>query len=147
CERTWAMRVCLFEDRAVAALEPLTLTRPAFDLWCGQIPLAAKQCRYFAPCRVGFLVRPVLTDLLRLRHPGTPVNDPAWLRAEPTVLVNARWLPPPGVAAHVGGPGVALVGDEVAYAVVGPDRLTYCSANTLDDCLEAWKNSLPHRAA
>ena len=26
------MRVCLFEDREVGDLEPLTLTRPVFDL-------------------------------------------------------------------------------------------------------------------
>ena len=36
---------------------------------------------------------------------------------------------------------------DVAYAVVGPDRLTYCSANTLEDCLEGWKATLPHRPA
>src|SRR5262249_32066951 len=29
------MRVCLFEDRRVEDLEPLTLTRPAHDLLCG----------------------------------------------------------------------------------------------------------------
>jgi UDP-N-acetylglucosamine diphosphorylase/glucosamine-1-phosphate N-acetyltransferase len=141
------MRVCLFEDRGVANLEPLTCTRPAFDLLCGQSSLGSKQCRHFAPCGVGYLVRPLLADLLRAQHPATPVNDLAWLRAEPAVLVNGRWLPPPGVATDLNGPCVALIGDEVAYAVVGPDRLTYCSANTLDDCLEAWKGSLPHHAA
>ncbi len=138
------MRVCLFEDRGVANLEPLTCTRPAFDLLCGQSSLGAKQLRHFAPCEAGVLVRPPLVDLLRLRHPTTPVNDLAWLRAEPAILVNARWLPPAGGLPHVSGPCVALAGDEVAYAVVGPDRLTYCSANTLEDCLETWKNTLPH---
>jgi UDP-N-acetylglucosamine diphosphorylase/glucosamine-1-phosphate N-acetyltransferase len=138
------MRVCLFEDRGVADLDPLTLTRPAFELLCGQGSLAGKQCRYFAPCAVGALVRPHLADLYRLEQPSTPVNDLAWLRAEPTILVNGRWLPPPDTAVEVPGPCVALLGEEVAYAVVGSDRLTYCSPNTLEDCLETWKHTLPH---
>jgi UDP-N-acetylglucosamine diphosphorylase/glucosamine-1-phosphate N-acetyltransferase len=141
------MRICLFEDRRVADLEPLTLTRPAFDLFCGQTLLSGKQCRYFAPCTAGVLVRPYLVDLVRLQQPATPVNDLAWLRAEPTVLVNGRWLPPPGNVTVLSSPCVALVGEEVAYVVLSPDRLTYCSPNTLDDCLETWKQTLPHRAA
>src|SRR4029077_11656619 len=135
-ERTGPMRVCLFEDRPAAALEPLTLTRPVFELLCGQTSLRSKQCRHFAPCSIGVLIRPYLADLFRLQHPGTPVNDLAWLRAEPTILVNGRWLPPPTPGADLGGPCVAIVGGEVAYAVVGPERLTYCSPSTLDDCLE-----------
>jgi UDP-N-acetylglucosamine diphosphorylase/glucosamine-1-phosphate N-acetyltransferase len=141
------MRVCLFEDRKAAQLEPLAATRPVFDLLCGLTTLGFKQLQHFAPCDAGLLVRPLLADLVRLDRPGVPVNDLAWLRAEPAVLVNGRWLPPPQPLADLPGPCVALVGDEVAYAVLGPDRLTYCSANTLDDCLETWKNSLPHRPA
>jgi UDP-N-acetylglucosamine diphosphorylase/glucosamine-1-phosphate N-acetyltransferase len=141
------MRVCLFEDRAVANLEPLALTRPAFDLLCGQSSLGAKQCRVFGASDFGALVRPHLVDLVRLEGPTISVNDLAWLRAESTVLVNARWLPAEETLPAPAAPCVALVGDEVAYAVVGPGQLTYCSANTLDDCLETWKQTLPHRDA
>jgi UDP-N-acetylglucosamine diphosphorylase/glucosamine-1-phosphate N-acetyltransferase len=145
-----AMRVCLFEDQRVTDLEPLTLTRPAFDLLCGQTTLAAKQYRYFGASQRGSLVRPHLADLCR--QPPTPgaVNDLAWLRAAPVVLVNGRWLPtgPGPVAVHPSpGPHVGLVGDEVAYAVVQPEHLADCAPNTLDDCLATWKASLPHRPA
>jgi hypothetical protein len=51
------------------------------------------------------------------------------------VLVNGRWLPR-RFAPDVSAPCVALIEDEVAYAVVDPDRLTYCSPNTLEGCLE-----------
>src|SRR5262249_40065226 len=118
-ERTRNMRICLFEDQGSGALEPLSLMRPVFELLCGQTALAAKQCRYFAPCDMGVLVRSSLTDLYRLYHPRTPVNDLSWLCSEPTILVNGRWLPPPGAAIDVAGPAVALVGDQVAYAIVG----------------------------
>ena len=72
------------EDNGVGNLEPLALTRPAFELICGQSSLGRKQCRYFAPCEVGVLVRPHLADLYRLEHPSARVNDLNWLRAEPT---------------------------------------------------------------
>src|SRR5205807_1760711 len=41
-----AMRVCLFEDRA-EDLDPLTLTRPTFQLLCGRSSLGCKQLRYW----------------------------------------------------------------------------------------------------
>jgi UDP-N-acetylglucosamine diphosphorylase/glucosamine-1-phosphate N-acetyltransferase len=141
------MRVCLFEDHGFANLEPLALTRPVFDLLCGASSLGSKQCRYFAPCEVGALVRPYLSPLYRLENPRTPVNDTTWLRSEPTVLVNGRWLPPAGGTPELAGPCVALCGDEVAYVVLGPDKMTYCSANTIDDCLALWKTNLPSRPA
>src|SRR4051812_25213287 len=89
-----AMRVCLFEDRSALDLEPLSLTRPVFDLLCGQTSLAAKQFRHFGLSRRGALVRPYLADVYRLQAPEVAVNDLAWLRASPVVLVNGRWLPP-----------------------------------------------------
>ncbi len=141
------MRVCLFEDSDVASLEPLTATRPVFDLVCGMTSLAARQWRHFAPCEVGALVRPHLAELFRLQHPDTPVNDAGWLRAAPTVLVNGRWLPPRLHATSAPGPCVALIGETIAYAVVGPELLTYCSHDTLEDCLNRWKDALPHQFA
>jgi UDP-N-acetylglucosamine diphosphorylase/glucosamine-1-phosphate N-acetyltransferase len=141
------MRICLFEDHGFAKLEPLSLTRPVFDLLCGSGSLAGKQCRFFAPCEAGALVRPHLAPLYSLDNPRTPVNDTAWLRSGPTVLVNGRWLPPVGGTPELAGPCVALVGDEVAYVVLGPDKLTYASANTIDDCLNMWKSTLPSRPA
>jgi UDP-N-acetylglucosamine diphosphorylase/glucosamine-1-phosphate N-acetyltransferase len=141
------MRICLFEDRGAAHLWPLTATRPVFQLLCGQTALGSKQLRYFAPCPAGVLLRPPLADCFRLEQPGTPINDLDWLQAGPTILVNGRWLPPPGRAADLSAPGVALAGDEVAYAIVGTDHLADCSPLTLDECLTQWKEQLPRREA
>ena len=143
------MRVCLFEDRGALDLEPLSLTRPVFELLCGLTSLAAKQSRFFPPGPRGVLVRPYLADLCRLHSPAVPVNDLAWLRAGPTILINGRWLPPsiPLPLAELSSPAIALVKDEVAYAVVEPSHLTDCSTNTLDDCLSRWKLMLPQRSA
>ena len=75
------MRVCLYEDRRAADLDPLTATRPPSDLICGLTTLGEKQAAHFAAETVGFLGRPVIADLVRERSPLTPANDPGWLRA------------------------------------------------------------------
>jgi UDP-N-acetylglucosamine diphosphorylase/glucosamine-1-phosphate N-acetyltransferase len=143
------MRVCLFEDRGVLNLEPLSLTRPVFELLCGLTSLAAKQSRYFPPGPRGILVRPYLVDPCRLHFPTVPINDLDWLRAGPTILINGRWLPPalPSSLTELSSPCVALIQDEIAYAIVQPEHLADCSPNTLDDCLSFWKEVLPSRSA
>lgn len=152
------MRVCLFEDARVADLEPLTLTRPAFDLLCGCTTLAEKQARFFEADEVGLLVRPLLAEVTREQRPGQPVNDLDWLwagsgssgpdsRAGGVVLVNARWLPPEGCIEEPSGPCVGLVGDEVAYAVLTPAQLGDCSPQRIDRAVERWRSTLPGHPA
>lgn len=143
------MRICVYEDRHVPGLEPLTLTRPAADLVCGLDTLAAKHARYFGATAVGHLCRPAVAALVR---PRAPVNDPAWLRAGPTVLVNARWLPPAAPRTRepypfADGPHLGTVGVEVAYAVLDTNRLKGLSPATLEDCLADWAQALPTRDA
>jgi UDP-N-acetylglucosamine diphosphorylase/glucosamine-1-phosphate N-acetyltransferase len=148
------MRICIYEDRRVADLAPLSLTRPAADLLCGLTPLAEKHARHFAAEVVGHLVRPVVAELLRSHNPAAPVNDPAWLRSAPTVLVNARWLPPPRPRVALApsfqhlfadGPCLGTCDGEIAYAVLDSRRLQPVSAATLDDCLDDWSRFLPAR--
>jgi len=139
------MRVCLFEDRSVSTLEPLAFTRPVYELRCGLTTLAAKQWAYFAPCEPGVLVREPLAELQRHQRAGVAVNSLPWMRSAPIVLVNARWLPPVEKLTELCDPCVAMIGDEIAYVVVGPDRMLYCSPDTLDDCLQLWQRILPHQ--
>ena len=148
------MRICVYEDRHVRGLEPLTLTRPAADLLCGLSTLGEKHARHFAATSVGHLCRPAVADVARGRDPDARVNDPAWLRGAPTVLVNARWVPPcrPAVAAKgrraslfADDPYLGTVNGEVAYAVLDTRLLAALSPGTLDDCLADWAQALPTR--
>lgn len=141
------MRLCIFEDARVAGLEPLAAPRPVFDLRCGLTTLLEKQLRAVRPSSVGALVRPYLARLTALEHPQLTVNESDWLAAGPTVLVNARWLPPPRFQLPKDGPFVAVVGDEVAYAVLTPDDLADGTPHNLDDCLTGWRTRLYTRAA
>lgn len=143
------MRICLYEDRRAADLSPLTLTRPASDLLCGLTTLGVKQIRYFGADAVGYLCRPALAEWLRVREPGTPVNDPAWLRSAATILVNTRWLPPhsPAYARRLfaDGPFIATAGDEIAFAFLDSQRLQAVAPTTVNDCLHDWAQTLPRR--
>jgi UDP-N-acetylglucosamine diphosphorylase/glucosamine-1-phosphate N-acetyltransferase len=140
------MRICMFEDSQVAFLEPLTLTRAAFHLRCGGYALYQRHQSYFASTELGALVRPHLADLCRLLHPDMAVNDAAWLTDGPTVLVNARWLPPQGDPGDLTAPQVALLSDQVAYAVLPEGALPDGSPEALVDWLER-SNRLPHAHA
>src|SRR5947209_19338275 len=141
------MRLCIFEDAGVATLDPLAAPRPAFDLRCGLSTLLEKQLRAIRPTTVGVLVRPYLGRLTAHDHPAFTVNESDWLAAGPTVLVNARWLPPPRFQLPKDGPFVAVAGDQVAYAVLTPDRLADGTPHNLDDCLTGWRTRLYTRAA
>ncbi|HEV3385939.1 MAG TPA: putative sugar nucleotidyl transferase, partial [Gemmata sp.] len=154
------MRICIYEDRHVRGLEPLTLTRPVMDLLCGLTTLGEKQARFFAATAIGHLCRPLVAEQIRTRDQLTRVNDPGWLRAAPTVLVNARWIPPThnrsvGLMASRRGVGsgsanlfsegsfLGTVEGEIAFAVLNTRLLSAVSPSTLDDCLADWIQSLP----
>src|SRR3954468_13544942 len=89
------MRLCLVEDNAVAGLEPLTLTRPAYDLLLGGGTLGGKIAKAVGvgagPARRGAVIRPFLAAVQRERDPHTVVNDRDWLARGPVLVANARW--------------------------------------------------------
>jgi UDP-N-acetylglucosamine diphosphorylase/glucosamine-1-phosphate N-acetyltransferase len=142
------MRVCVFEDAGASRFDPLTLTRPAFDLWCGSCSLLDRQRRYFGATEVGLLVRPSLADWCRFLHPDAAVNDPGWPRGGCLLLVNARWLPPavrPGDT--LATPRVALADGQVAYLVVPSPGASGCLAPPVDQAVATWGRLLPQTRA
>jgi UDP-N-acetylglucosamine diphosphorylase/glucosamine-1-phosphate N-acetyltransferase len=143
-----SMRVCLFEDRHAGDLEPLTLTRPVFALLCGCTRLAEKHYRAFAATGRGALVRSGLAEVCRQEYADVAVNDSAWLRAGPVVLVNGRWLPPAPPALPDGcDPCVGLVDDEVAYVLLGPDLAATVWIDNVEESLDRLRRLLPARPA
>ena len=135
------MRLCLVEDYAVTGLEPLTLTRPAYDLRLGATTLGQKLARAFGvgpgPARRGAVVRPHLAAIARERDPHTVVNDPGWLARGPLLVANARWVPPGEIlAAEVGPPWVGTCGGKPAAAHVGPADAAGLAPGTVDRWLD-----------
>jgi UDP-N-acetylglucosamine diphosphorylase / glucose-1-phosphate thymidylyltransferase / UDP-N-acetylgalactosamine diphosphorylase / glucosamine-1-phosphate N-acetyltransferase / galactosamine-1-phosphate N-acetyltransferase len=117
------MNICLFEDREVLNLEPLTLTRPVYELWCGAAPMAERQTSLLPFGATGALVRPGLAETARMLRPNWVINDTAWLKSSSLVLVNARWLPPAGFTLESDGVHGGYIGDELVYAVVPQDAV------------------------
>ena len=138
------MRLCLVEDNAVSGLEPLTLTRPVFDLLLGASSLGHKIARTFqvgpGPARRGLVVRPFLAAVRRSRDPQTPVNDRDWLARGPVLVANGRWVPPAAFdgagACEDASPWVGLCEGQPACVWVGPDEAAGLQAGGVDGWFE-----------
>ncbi len=132
------MRLCLVEDMAVAGLEPLTLTRPAYELRLGAMTLGEKTARAFGvgpgPARRSVVIRPHLAEMEAARDPHTCVNDLDWLARGPVVVANARWVPPVGFEVPAeAAPWLGLCDGRPACAFVGPDRAVALRPNSVED--------------
>src|SRR5262249_48947642 len=129
------MRVCIFEDAGVRSLDPLALTRPAFDLWCGSTTLLQRQIRFLGAAEVRALVRAPLAELCQRAPRDLAANDAAWPRG-PAALVTPRWLPPTGgPPPEPDVPQVGLVGGQVAFVVPPPPGPPPCAEDTLGEWL------------
>jgi UDP-N-acetylglucosamine diphosphorylase / glucose-1-phosphate thymidylyltransferase / UDP-N-acetylgalactosamine diphosphorylase / glucosamine-1-phosphate N-acetyltransferase / galactosamine-1-phosphate N-acetyltransferase len=131
------MRLCLVEDNAVTGLEPLSLTRPVFDLLLGSSTLGSKIGAAFGidpgPAQRGVVVRSHLAALQRERDPQTAVNDRQWLARGPVLVVNARWVPPAGFRVpDIPGPRVGLCEGLTACAWVGPGQAVGLERKNVD---------------
>ena len=139
------MRVCLFEEGA-EQLEPLSLTRPVFDLHCGMTTLGQKQLRGFTASEWGALVRPALEELLRGQRTHVAVNDGAWLQRDDLMLVNGRWLPPRGKLHTPAASCIGKAGDGVAFVFLKkadvPATVTF---EQLPELLDHWQTALEER--
>ena len=136
------MRLCLAEDEAVSGLDPLTLTRPVFDLLLGGGTLGSKIAAAFGigpgPLRRGVVVRPYLEAIQRERDPRSTVNDRDWLAKGPVIVANGRWVPPDGFQPPGDGdsPWIGLHDGRPAFALVGPDRASALEPLGVDDWFE-----------
>ena len=138
------MRLCLFEDAHVATLDPLTQTRPVFELFSGIGSLRQRFARLFDGIEQGVVVRPSLRAAFAESNTDLPVNDMNWLQAGPTLLVNGRWIPPADWHFSPDSPSqIGCVDGEVAFAYVSTIQLAMLGSFTLGACLEAWYDELP----
>ncbi len=136
-------RLCLVEDTRARQLEPLSLSRPVFELLCGATSLGSKQARHFQAAQVGCFVRPHLAEVVAESWPTWWVNDLAWLQQDAITLVNSRWLPGVPGYERPATPHVGVVDGELAYAQVDREQLRCCDLHSLPSCLQQWSECLP----
>jgi UDP-N-acetylglucosamine diphosphorylase/glucosamine-1-phosphate N-acetyltransferase len=125
------MRICIYEDNVVGRLQPLTDTRPAFDLRCGAYTLLQRQLQTFGAEQGFAFVRPELSDLCRLEHPELIVNSLGDRQEDKVVFVNARWLSPASISRIPKEGEVGLCGGEVAYACLSAAEANHLNARNL----------------
>ncbi len=135
------MRLCLVEDHAVAGLEPLTLTRPAFDLRLGARTIGQKIVDAFGTgsstaVEVGALIRPYLASARRSQPPTLVVNDADWMGQGPLVVANARWIPSTDFEIPDGDSWLGLCDGQPACAQVGRELAAALGFSGLDAWLE-----------
>ena len=156
------MRICVYEDRHVRGLEPLTLTRPAADLLCGLTILLEKHVRYFngdnrrasVPAGRGRSHTRARPGRERQRRDlAARRADSARERALGAAAAIAR-NPAPQPRRHLitrtanpfaDAPYIGTANGAVAFAVLDTRHLEAVSPATLDDCLDEWSQSLPAR--
>ena len=117
------MRIAFFEDDGADGFAPIALTRPVFELVCGQFSLRERLVRFLDVQEWGVFIRPYLEASYREFSPEAFVNDCVWLGEEPTLMINARWLPTPeaieqlsSIESNVAG----FCGDTLAFLLVEP---------------------------
>jgi UDP-N-acetylglucosamine diphosphorylase / glucose-1-phosphate thymidylyltransferase / UDP-N-acetylgalactosamine diphosphorylase / glucosamine-1-phosphate N-acetyltransferase / galactosamine-1-phosphate N-acetyltransferase len=135
------MRLCFVEDHAVAGLEPLTLTRPAYELVLGAGTLGWKIARAVGigpgPARRGAILRPYLAPIQRQRDPHTTINDRDWMSKGPLFVANARWVPPAELKLPAdGAPWLGICDGQPALAFVGPGLAAGLEPNNVDGWFE-----------
>ena len=131
------MRLAIFEDDRVENLSPLILTRPVFELVCGQFSLRERLVRRFDVTDWGVFLRPFLSDVYADFHPESHINDSAWLRSAPTLLINGRWLPTLKTLANIQPDQVGIIDNEIAYITLDTNEPP---KNWDEDRLEFLKN-------
>lgn len=111
------MRVCLFEQD-VETLEPLVLTRAAFDLRCGLGTLGEKLRRAARTTEWAAWVRAELREIVAQEHPGLAIND---FDCGAALWLNGRWVPPAGWNPPTQS-GVGVIEGEIVWAFVAPGK-------------------------
>jgi UDP-N-acetylglucosamine diphosphorylase/glucosamine-1-phosphate N-acetyltransferase len=132
------MQICIYEDNAVGRLQPLTDTRPAFDLVCGAQTLLQRQLHAFGAEQAFAFVRPELADLCRLAHPELTVNSWDDQHEDNVLFINARWLAAAGSLRAPKTGEVGMCDGQVAYACLPAREAAHLNLRNLTAQSQEW---------
>lgn len=83
-------KIYIFENNEVLNLEPIILTRPAFNLRCGAFTFFERIKKYFPTADIELIVRPELKELTKELYPDYTVN-PEQVEEGLWMLGNVLW--------------------------------------------------------
>lgn len=116
------MRVAFFEDRTALEFGPIAHLRPVFELLCGHFSVRERVMRSLAVTEWGTFLRPALSETYHEQHPEAHVNDPEWLKRDPTLIINGRWLAAPDALADCDRRTVGLLDGAVVHLTIEPSE-------------------------
>jgi len=124
------MKICIFEDEEYENLYPLSLTRPVFELKCGQFTLRERILRNFSGVDVSYLMRDYLVPLLQRKIPEASFNDPDSLKNEDILFINGCWLLSKGELNLTGEEEIGICRGKTLYLRVKTQTIkTHFSSN------------------
>ena len=129
------MRVAIFEDHCAPDFAPIALLRPVFELLCGQFSARERALRFLPSDDWAVFVRDELAAVYREEHPAARVNDLDWLRAEPTLLLNGRWLADPKTLPLCDPDAAGVIDGSVVFLTLDPLELSLLTGDNWDDAL------------
>jgi len=136
------MRICIFEDEGYENLYPLSLTRPVFELKCGQFTLKERILRNFPNAEVSYFLREYLTPVFLQNKKGVSVNDLDTLRNENVLFINGRWLLSKGELSLMGEEEAGMCGEDVLYLRVKAKTLRNCFSLNFGSIINSVKQKL-----
>lgn len=81
------MQICIFEDEKVEQFNPLTYSRPVYELVCGISKLREKIERHFPGSKVSLHCRKYLADILKSQNPKNDINS---ISDKECLFINGR---------------------------------------------------------
>lgn len=130
------MQVAFFEDEAARNFSPIALTRPVFELICGQFGVRERVVRRLNVTAWGAFVRPHLAEVYREEHPEAQVNATDWLANGPTLLINGRWLATASDLDDLSADVAGVIDGDLAYVTITPDEAASLDTGHLAEELE-----------
>jgi UDP-N-acetylglucosamine diphosphorylase/glucosamine-1-phosphate N-acetyltransferase len=132
--------LCIFEDEHSTRLNPLTLTRPVYELRCGISLLREKIARRFSGGRLHLFCRSYLAEVVRESLPDVPVNQKP---DAPCLFINGRFILGEKLPSLGSQEAVWKNNGEVAMALISKARLSAFSPDKDGTIPTAWFDGLP----
>lgn len=123
--------LCIYEDDKAINFNPLTLTRPIFELRCGMFNLHQKLVHHFPGHRVRYFVRHELVDLMREKRGKELINTRP---EQDSFFINGRFVLHEDLPDSLPASTALVAGDQVVGAFLQQkeiDKLEFSSGGFL----------------
>ena len=139
------MRICIFEDEGYESLYPLSLTRPVFELRCGQITLRERILRSFPGEKISYFMRDYLVPIFQKNKRGVSVNETDVLKNKDTLFINGRWLLGKGELRQDAQEEAGVCGKDILYLRVRAKSMKDCFSPDFTELFTSLRQRLKKR--